>query len=47
MNIAEHGEVTAALRARDAASARRAMQSHVTSAGTILLGHLDQQRFWE
>lgn len=47
MNISEHDAVIAALRARDAASARRAMQSHVTNAGTILLGYLDQQRFWE
>jgi DNA-binding GntR family transcriptional regulator len=47
MNIAEHDAITAALRARDAAGARRAMRSHVTNAGAILLGYLDQQRFWE
>jgi DNA-binding GntR family transcriptional regulator len=47
MNISEHDAVIAALRARDAASACRAMQSHVTNAGTTLLGYLDQQRFWE
>ena len=47
MNIAEHDAVIAALRARDAAGARQAMRSHVTNAGTILLGYLDQQRFWE
>ena len=47
MNITEHDAVTAALRARDAARARRAMRSHVTKAGATLLGYLDQQRFWE
>jgi DNA-binding GntR family transcriptional regulator len=46
MNIAEHEEIAAALRAREPARARAAMSAHVGRAGAILLGYLDAQRFW-
>ena len=46
MNIVEHERIAAALRARRPARARRAMRDHVGSAGRILLGYLDRQRFW-
>jgi DNA-binding GntR family transcriptional regulator len=47
INITEHDAVIAALRARQPVQARRAMSEHVTRAGAILLGYLDDQRFWE
>jgi DNA-binding GntR family transcriptional regulator len=46
MNITEHEAIAAALHARKAAQARRAMREHVSKAGAILLGYLDGQRFW-
>jgi DNA-binding GntR family transcriptional regulator len=47
MNVTEHEAIAAALRARQAARARRAMRQHVSRAGAILVGYLDGQRFWE
>jgi DNA-binding GntR family transcriptional regulator len=46
MNITEHEQIAAAVRGRDAARAREAMSAHVSRAGAILLGYLDDQRFW-
>lgn len=46
MNVTEHEAISAALHARRAAAARRAMREHITSAGAILLAYLDGQRFW-
>jgi DNA-binding GntR family transcriptional regulator len=46
MNVTEHEAIAAALRARQAAVARHAMQAHVTTAGRILIAYLDDQRFW-
>lgn len=46
MNVCEHEAVAAALRARTPAAARTAMRDHVRQAGEILLGYLDDQRFW-
>jgi DNA-binding GntR family transcriptional regulator len=46
MNVTEHETIAAALRARDATLARKAMRDHVRDAGEILLAYLDSQRFW-
>jgi DNA-binding GntR family transcriptional regulator len=46
MNVTEHEAIAAALQARKATQARRAMRKHVSGAGAILLGYLDGQRFW-
>jgi DNA-binding FadR family transcriptional regulator len=46
MNITEHEQIAAALRARRPADARRAMRQHVVGAGEVLLAYLDAQRFW-
>jgi DNA-binding GntR family transcriptional regulator len=46
MNVGEHERISAALRARRPAQARRAMRDHVAGAGRILLAYLDSQRFW-
>ena len=46
MNIHEHEAIAAALRARAGSSAATAMRDHVQAAGEILLGYLDNQRFW-
>jgi DNA-binding GntR family transcriptional regulator len=46
MNVGEHERIAAALRARRAARARRAMRDHVRGAGRIVLAYLDAQRFW-
>jgi DNA-binding GntR family transcriptional regulator len=47
MNVTEHEAIAAALHARRATSARKAMSQHISRAGVILLGYLDGQRFWE
>ncbi len=46
MNVTEHEAIAAALHARRADRARQAMRAHITTAGAILLGYLDEQRFW-
>jgi DNA-binding GntR family transcriptional regulator len=46
MNIDEHERIAEALHARRPAQARRAMREHVSGAGAILLGYLEDQRFW-
>ncbi|HTU29387.1 MAG TPA: GntR family transcriptional regulator [Solirubrobacteraceae bacterium] len=47
LNVTEHEEVLAALAAGDGQRARRAMTDHVAHAGTLLIEHLAQERFWE
>ncbi|HTF45972.1 MAG TPA: GntR family transcriptional regulator [Pseudonocardia sp.] len=46
MNIHEHEAIAAALRARAGSASSKAMRDHVQAAGEILLGYLDNQRFW-
>jgi DNA-binding GntR family transcriptional regulator len=46
MNVREHEAIAAALRDRAPGPARRAMRDHVRGAGEIILGYLDDQRFW-
>ncbi|WP_459183055.1 GntR family transcriptional regulator [Streptomyces sp.] len=46
MNIDEHEAIATALRARGGSASSNAMRDHVHAAGEILLGYLDDQRFW-
>ncbi|MGY1634772.1 GntR family transcriptional regulator [Geodermatophilus sp. SYSU D01186] len=45
-SVAEHGAIIEALRRRDPEQARRAMRSHVSHAGRLLVAHLESRGFW-
>jgi DNA-binding GntR family transcriptional regulator len=46
LNVTEHDAIRAALADGDASGARCAMTDHVAHAATLLLEHLQRERFW-
>ncbi|MQA84410.1 MAG: FCD domain-containing protein [Streptosporangiales bacterium] len=45
-SLEDHRIILAALRAKDADAARKAMHEHIVHAGDLLVSHLEDQGFW-
>lgn len=47
LNVTEHQEIVAALADGDGQRARGTMADHIAHAATLLLDHLERERFWQ